>query len=152
MSYIFMPPEVVDEQLDLLVSRLNQGSSLPRPELRIYSTGGPQHGTLLAVLQFYLPAFTPSCNGQVVANPITPCQSCLAGGKAEYFTAVAMDGSVRFMGSVGKMPDPDPKTGVRPPSPYVISLMGTDIITPGAVLSIDAWKLTWGQLQGAGCH
>lgn len=148
MALIYMPPYVVDEHLNLLVERLNRGTSMPRPELRIYSAGGQEYGTLLAVLHFYLPAFTPAKNGRVCANPISPCNSCIASGKAEHFVAVGMDGAPVFMGSVGVMPEPDPRTGRRAPSPYALTLEGTNCITAGSVLSIDSWELTWGQPEG----
>lgn len=144
MPLISMPPHIVDEHLNLLCERLNRGSAMPRPELRVYSAGGPQSGTLLAVLHFYLPAFTPANNGRVVANPITPCNSCLATGKAESFVAVGMDGTPVFMGTVGLAPERD-RYGNYPPSPHALVLEGSDCITAGSVLSIDYWEICWGQ-------
>lgn len=140
INSIQLPSHVGEELLNSLVGSLDRGNALPRPEIRLYSTGGPSNGTLLGVLRMYLPAFTPAKDGIVTSNPIEPCGAALASGMAEYFTAVAMDGGVRFAGSVGKQPDPDPRTGIRPPSPYVLT-MDNNMIQAGAVISIASLRI-----------
>jgi hypothetical protein len=140
LNSIQLPPSVQEEHLNSLVGSLDRGNALPRPEIRIYSTGGPEHGTLLGTLRMYLPAFTPAHKGLVTANPIEPCRAALASGVAELFAAIAMDGSVRFYGSVGKRPDPDPRTGLQAASPYVLTLEN-NVIVAGGVIQIDSFQL-----------
>lgn len=148
MPSIQVSTSTQDEYLALIANRLDMGNALPRPELRIYSTGGPEHGTLIAVLQMYLPSFTPPSHGRMSANPITPCTNAIASGVAETFRLVSMANIPICGGSIGPAPEPDPRTGERPPSPYAITLEGGNDIRAGSVVRIDGLTITYHNLFG----
>jgi hypothetical protein len=146
--FIQICPALQNEYLALLSARLDMGDALPRPELRIYSTGGPEHGTLIAVCQMYLPSFTPPVNGRIVSNPITPCGSAIASGVAEHFRLVSKANVPLWGGSIGLAPDIDPRTGQRGPSPYGLCLSGTTQIMAGSVVSIETLTISLKQIMG----
>jgi hypothetical protein len=78
-----LPLLTLNRLLDNLLSMMDVDGHLPRGVIRIYSTGGPEHGTLLGDISCSLPAFTNAVDAQAVLNPTTPCTSALASGKAD---------------------------------------------------------------------
>ncbi|MEW5857407.1 MAG: hypothetical protein AB1861_08500, partial [Cyanobacteriota bacterium] len=57
--------------LDALTTRFNAGSTNPTGALRIYTSGGPESGTLLGTALFANPAFPVATAGATTTSSIT---------------------------------------------------------------------------------
>lgn len=95
-------------------------------------------GPLLAELRFSATAFGSPIAGVITANPITAEDSALADGEADWFAAVAADGTTAvFDGSVGV---PVVIEGVETPSANLI--LPTTTISIGLRIEIDSLTYT----------
>lgn len=101
MAYIKLNEPIANQVVDLILSKLNEGSSCDSGLLHIYSKGGKEHGTLLATLALSLPAFSPASDGESISHPITPETQAKATGTADYFELVDRNGNWIVAGSVG---------------------------------------------------
>ncbi|WOL31461.1 hypothetical protein [Microcoleus phage My-WqHQDG] len=96
----------LNRTLDNLLASLDVDGHLPRAVIRIYSTGGPEHGTLLGDIQCTLPAFTNAVDAQSIMNPTTPCTSALASGKADLAIFMSRKAEVIFSLPIVSPPPP----------------------------------------------
>ena len=91
-----LPLPTLNKTLDNLLSSLDVDGHLPRPVIRIYSVGGPEHGTLLGDITCSLPAFTSAVDAQSILNPTTPCSSAIATGRADLAIFLSRKAEVIF--------------------------------------------------------
>ena len=103
---IRLPLNTLNRTLDNLLSSLDMDGHLPRAVIRIYSVGGPEHGTLLGDIACGLPAFTSAVDAQAILNPTTPCSSALASGKADLAIFMSRKAEVIFSIPIVSPPPP----------------------------------------------
>lgn len=103
---IRLPLNTLNRTLDNLLSSLDMDGHLPRAVIRIYSVGGPEHGTLLGDIACGLPAFTSAVDAQSILNPTTPCSSALASGKADLAIFMSRKAEVIFSIPIVSPPPP----------------------------------------------
>lgn len=130
-----LPLQSVNRSLDNLLSALDVDGHLPRAVIRIYSVGGPEHGTLLGDISCSLPAFTSAVDGVSIMNPTTPCTSALASGKADL--AIFMSRKAEVIMSLPIVSPPPPGQAY---DEAVIILENTSV-RRGDYLSIDYLSL-----------
>jgi hypothetical protein len=101
MAYITLNESIANAVVDLILSKLNEGSTCESGLLHIYSNGGKDNGTLLATLALSVPAFPPASDGESISHPITPETNAKATGTAAHFELVDRNGNWIISGSVG---------------------------------------------------
>jgi hypothetical protein len=99
--YFVFSPYLQNRVVDLILGDLDKGEGCPRAALNIYTSGGPQRGTLLATLYMSLPSFTKAVEGASESYPITPDTNASATGTAAYFELVDRNKNMVIGGAVG---------------------------------------------------
>lgn len=100
---LLLGSNVENEVLDLIFSKLDKGQGCPRGLLRIYTSGGPNRGTLLSTLTLNLPAFSKAVDGEVTSHPITLDTNASGTGTAAYFELVDRNSNMVVGGGVGAL-------------------------------------------------